>query len=257
MTATPNVEWLNDAELQLGDTSFVAVRTKGKRFESTRDRFCVVKRPDLVRKYVALVGDLAPRRIVELGIWQGGSTALLAALTRPECLVAVELRDQRIEALDAFLADHDLMDAVHPFYGVDQGNSARLREILDGTLGDDDVDLVIDDASHDLDLTRSSFNVLFPRIRPGGLFVIEDWSWAHLGYGVARPHDVPLTTLVFELVMALPSQLGLIDDIAIDRDWAVIRRGPLPLDADSFDVSECYTERGRRLVSPFAFGLSP
>ena len=41
------------------------------------------------------------------------------------------------------------------------------------------LDLVIDDASHLLPETTASFNVLFPRLRAGGLFVIEDWSWQH------------------------------------------------------------------------------
>ena len=37
------------------------------------------------------------------------------------------------------------------------------------------LDLVIDDASHLYGPTMASFEVLFPRLRPGGLYVIEDW----------------------------------------------------------------------------------
>jgi hypothetical protein len=36
--------------------------------------------------------------------------------------------------------------------------------------------------------------------------VIEDWSWAHVGYGAHRPTETPLTVLVFEITMALPSR---------------------------------------------------
>jgi hypothetical protein len=39
------------------------------------------------------------------------------------------------------------------------------------------VDLVIDDASHLYPFTKGSFETLFPRLRPGGLYIIEDWSW--------------------------------------------------------------------------------
>jgi predicted methyltransferase len=35
------------------------------------------------------------------------------------------------------------------------------------------LDLVVDDTSH-LGPTRASFNTLFPRLRPGGVYVIED-----------------------------------------------------------------------------------
>ncbi len=40
--------------------------------------------------------------------------------------------------------------------------------------------------------TRTSFEVLFPRLRPGGLFVIEDWNWQHLrAKGRQRAIDEP------------------------------------------------------------------
>src|SRR4051812_20409829 len=91
------------------------------------------------------------------------------------------------------------------------------------------LDLIVDDASHDLELTRASFNALFPRSRPGGVFVIEDWAWAHVGYGVARPDDTPLSVLVFEVLLGLAARPLVIEDTRVTRDWAVVRRGPEPL----------------------------
>jgi hypothetical protein len=41
------------------------------------------------------------------------------------------------------------------------------------------LDLVIDDASHIYGPTKASFQALFPLLRPGGLYLIEDWAWAH------------------------------------------------------------------------------
>lgn len=112
------------------------------------------------------------------------------------------------------------------------------------------LDLVIDDASHRVDLTRASFNVLFPYVRPGGVFIIEDWGWAHTTYSARLPGETPLTKLVFEIVMACPSTPGLIADVTVDRDWTLVRRGPLEVDPDHFDIAACISDRGRALLSP-------
>jgi hypothetical protein len=118
--------------------------------------------------------------IVELGISQGGSTALASILTDPRKLVAVELEPEPVEPLEAFLRRTGRDTTTRTYYGVDQSDRSRLTEILDAEFGDEPIDLVIDDASHLLEPTRASFEVLFPRLRPGGLFVIEDWNWQHL-----------------------------------------------------------------------------
>ena len=39
------------------------------------------------------------------------------------------------------------------------------------------LDLVIDDASHELHATKASFETLFPLLRSGGWYIIEDWIW--------------------------------------------------------------------------------
>lgn len=48
---------------------------------------------------------------------------------------------------------------------------------LPGLLGGS-FDLIVDDASHDGDLTRRSFDLLWPLVSPGGFYVVEDWTVA-------------------------------------------------------------------------------
>src|SRR5258708_2927166 len=36
-------------------------------------------------------------------------------------------------------------------------------------------DLIVDDASHDGKLTGRTFEIMWPRVNPGGFYVVEDW----------------------------------------------------------------------------------
>jgi hypothetical protein len=58
-------------------------------------------------------------------------------------------------------------------YVVDQGSKAELEKFLRG-LGDGQFDIVIDDGSHRADHQQLSFGLLFPRLKTGGLYFIED-----------------------------------------------------------------------------------
>jgi predicted O-methyltransferase YrrM len=141
---------------------------------------CVKKPPALVEAVATLLAGFQQANIVELGISQGGSTALMAQLGRPRKLVALELSPEPVTELQDFIDASGMGDNVRPYYGVDQSDRERVTQILDHEFGDEPLDLVLDDASHLLELTRTSFEVLFPRLRPGGLFVLEDWNWQHL-----------------------------------------------------------------------------
>jgi predicted O-methyltransferase YrrM len=189
--------WLSEHVLQLDGVQFVA-HGATNRFTSTPDRFCVVKRPDLVGSYLDLLAELRPSTIVEPGVYQGGSCALMALAADPDVLVSVEFSEERVPALDTLIATRGLGDRVHVHHGVDQADGPTLGRIVDDHLEGRPLDLVVDDASHLMGPTRASFNALFPRLRPGGIYVIEDWSWAHVGYGTHRPTETPLTVLVFE-----------------------------------------------------------
>ncbi len=249
MSSEPaSISWIDDENFTIGHTAFRSAIFD--RFTSTPEQFCVVKTRSLVERYIDLLTGLAPKRIMELGIAKGGSTAMLAALLRPEKLVAVDIIADRVQALDAFIEAEGLAGRVEAHYSVDQADRHQLGAIVDAAFGDEPLDLVLDDASHDFEMTRITFDLLFPRLRPGGVFVIEDWAWAHVGWNVQRPGAVPLSMLVFETILALPQRPGLIDSIAIDEDWAVITRGDLEVDAATFSLRRHASQRGRDLVIP-------
>lgn len=244
-TGGAQFEWRGDDQLWIDGTEFRVV--PAGRSPSTPGRFLLLKTRHMVDAYVDLAAALEPRRIVELGIFEGGSTALLELLCRPDRLVAVELSADRVPALDQFLARRGAEDRVRPCYGVNQAAADVMTPILRENFGSSLLDLVVDDASHELDLTRQSFNLLFPLLRPGGLYVVEDWGWGHLPF--ARERRGPsLAKLVLQLVLSVPYANGVIEEITVNRHWAVVRRGhasiPLP-----FDIASQISDRGRQLLS--------
>jgi predicted O-methyltransferase YrrM len=247
---TDDLVWTADDRFTIGPISFECALYD--RFVSEPDRFCIIKPRKLVEQYRQLFADLAPKRIIELGINRGGSTAMLAALTHPEVLVAVDVLPDRVEALDRFLEAQGLAERSHVHWGIDQGDRPTLARLVDDALAGEPLDLIIDDASHDLELSRASFEVLFPRLRPGGVYVLEDWAWAHVSWNATRPHDTPLTVLPFEFVVALPQTDGLIDKIEIDRHWVLVRKGELELPHDGFAIADWYAARGKDLIAPLA-----
>lgn len=219
------------------------------------EELLVFKRPWMIDSYAALVETLQPRNIFELGIFKGGSCAFFHRLARADKLVAIELERQRVAAVDKYIREQGLENSLVPIYGVDQSDAQRLHEILGEQFGDDNLDLVIDDASHFLDETRISFNVLFPRLRPGGVYIIEDWSWAHGPMDLPDdttafyPEREPLTKLLFELVLACGSNPDLIEKIEINHNTAFVWRGPRQVDAREFDIAMSTLARGRKLIA--------
>jgi len=190
-------------------------------------RFCLLKHPRVVERYVELLAGLQPHTVVEVGIFEGASTALLHQLARPSRLIAFEYNREPLNAkLDAFIAEHDRSGAMSVHYGVDQSDTKRLSSILSVELGGAALDLVIDDASHLLEPSRATFEELFPRLRPGGLYVLEDWA---IGLGpntAGEPGDRLLVELVHDIVNVKGSRRSLIGDINITPAWVAITRGP-------------------------------
>lgn len=246
------LRWVSDDVLEVGGTRFTIsvdpdVYTTAV---PTGREFMLVKRRAMVEW---LAGRLSPEdnsNILEVGIYKGGSTAFLNALLRPAIQVAVELEPEPVQALEEY-AGSGASGALHCFYGVDQADEIALARIIEETFAGAPLDLVVDDASHLYRETRSTFEVAFPKLRPGGRYIIEDWNWAHMdedlwqyagGYWADRP---ALTNLIVELIMVAGSDRGAISEITVDRDMVEIVRGARALPAP-FRLASSYLNRGLR-----------
>ena len=192
------------------------------------------------RRFFASHREFVPRRIFELGIWDGGSTVFWYETLRPAKLIAVDIADRDNDPLfDAYVASRGAVDNIETYWRTDQRDARRLRELAARLAGP--IDLVIDDASHQYTPTRSSFEALFPMLRPGGMYVIEDWPWGHLEEYRRPDHpwhgEPPLTRFVHDLVELQGSAPGLVAGLTVNYAFVAVERGDdTGEDRDGFSV---------------------
>jgi hypothetical protein len=185
------------------------------------------------------------RGVLELGIWDGGSIAFWLEHLRPARLSAVDWLDREDNPyFTAYLARRGLTDRVRTHWRLDQSDGAALRRIVDDELHGE-LDLVIDDGSHRYGPTRASFEALFPRLAPGGLYVIEDWAWEHWAevhdFGAPPAERDSPTRLIFELVEAAGSDKQLIAAVHVYAGFVVVERGPAAV--ESLDLGRTIVRR--------------
>jgi hypothetical protein len=235
------LKWTRDDTFWIGDTEYVC-RPVFRRFRSTASRFCLLKPRWAVEEYERLVDERSPQNIVEVGVYHGASTALLAEVARPKKLVAFDIAETRSPALDEWVRGRGLEQRVVAEFGIDQADAARLADVVDREFANEQLDLVIDDASHALEPTRQTFNCLFPRLVVEGVYVIEDW-W------------MQLAPLVVELIVIAALQPTIVADIRVNHGWVVVRRGNADLDTASFDASSLLWPGAQAVIESFeSFG---
>jgi len=235
--------WTHPDTFMLGGIEFVC-RALMRGFPSTPERMLLVKSRWQAEWYEQFLRHLRPKSVVEVGTFDGASLAMCAEIAQPQRLVGIDLRSEPSRALATYIEQRGLEDRVRPYYGVDQTDAARLNEILDGEFGDGRLDLVIDDASHALDATRETFDILFPRVRPGGVYLVEDWP-THRFPQVTRP----LASFVFELWLACSETPDAVAEMQVNRNYVIVRRGPGALESGEFALSKCYGPRERALLA--------
>nr|AHA81984.1 Arm14 [uncultured bacterium] len=130
-----------------------------------------------------------PVRVLEIGIGGyagdlgGGSLRMWKKYFHRGMIFGLDLFDKsalnqpRLTALTGDQADADTLTAIAERYGP--------------------FDIVIDDGSHENEHVRTSFDALFPYVRSGGLYVIEDMQTAYIPRfgGTAGPVAGPDTSI--------------------------------------------------------------
>ena len=205
-----------------GENFVITVPVKELRL-STSEAFTIAKNEPYLRVYEDLASAFSPRSILELGIFQGGSYAFLDKLFKPRRMSAVEISPKPVAPLVQYVEDKEGR-FVH--FSTSQSDRKILEHIVRNELANE-LDLVVDDASHSYEQTKASFEILFPLLHPSGIYVIEDWSWAHLrNY---QSPDAPFSThhalsnLLFEQLMLMGST-SLISEIRVWPFLYLIRK---------------------------------
>jgi len=190
---------------------------------SDESAFTLVKTPEYVNLYILLTNIMKPKTILEVGVFQGGSYVMLDKLFKPDAMSAIELSPKPIAPLQNYCKSRE---GRFVRWGCNQVDTDTLQSIVANDLGGR-LDLVVDDASHLYDETRSTFNTLFPLLSPGGYYIIEDWSWAHApayqGEGAPLAQKPALTNLLIDLLL-LHGSTRLLGEIRIYKPFALIRK---------------------------------
>lgn len=235
--------WTTDRAL-IGDLVFRIEQAKEDRWELGDGCFSLYKNEQLLRQFERFWSNTTfrPRRMLEIGIWDGGSTALWNELLQPERLAAVDSMDREDSPyFRRYVEANGLGGRVTTHWRTDQADAAALRRIVEHDLGGE-LDFVIDDGSHLYAPTRASFEALFPLLPPGGVYVIEDWAWEHWPEfqdpGNFWAGERGLSGLVSELVAATGTTRTLIRSLSVYEGFVAIVRGDGPQSPTGFRLND-------------------
>jgi hypothetical protein len=229
------LEWLDDRVLLDGIVFFIE-QSNGNPAADSRDGFRFYKTKWLLNEYERLFRAYPqePANVLELGIWDGGSLALWFECLKPKKLVGVDLK-ARVDSpyFNRYVEERAVDGRIKTYWRTNQADAEAVLSIVDREF-DGPLDIVFDDASHLYSPTKASFEMLFPRIRPGGMYIIEDWAWKHWRQFTPHPSwvdDRTPTPLVVELTELLGTTQGVIQTVCAYRGFVAIQRGdkPIPL----------------------------
>jgi hypothetical protein len=231
-----DIRWLDDMNIQCKGVKLRL--TRGFNIETSNDEVITLfKQPIFIRNYIDQLDGLKVDSMVEVGVWDGGSAIFFWNLLKPKKMCCIELK-KRVEKLSGYIEREQLSDKFRIHLGVDQADRESLNSIMEKEYSDSPLDLVIDDASHLYSPSRATFETLFPRLRPGGLYILEDWKanllFTHLG-GEASADFPPFHQLVHELLDVSMRAPDVISAVKCYHNFVVLERGTETI-GEAFDI---------------------
>ena len=225
------LEWRKDRMIY-GNLIFRLQHGMDETWELGNNCFVFYKTQALVKQYDRYFNgtrNFKAENIFELGMWDGGSAAFWFEFFQPRRHVGADIQNKSDSPYFVkFLEERNIRDRLKICWNTNQTDRNRLLEIYNSEF-DAPLDCVIDDASHLYVPTKESFETLFPLLRPGGIFIIEDWAWAHwkMGHEANHPfeNEIPLTRLITELTEVVGTGSGIISDLKVYQGFTVVERG--------------------------------
>lgn len=244
------LDWRSESELVIDGVHFDC-SIDDYTGKTTKDRIVLLKSRSVLDLYARIFADAPPRTMLEFGIFQGGSPALYALWLELEKFVGIDISEP-VTAFEDFCRSHQVGRKIRSYYGVSQTDRSRIEEIVRKEFGDTPLDVIIDDASHYYEYSRRTFEIAFPLLRPGGLYVIEDWGWAHWPnwsrFEKTYGGHTSLSMLIMELLMLCASRRDLISEVRVFPAFVFVRKSPEAMPLAEFALDEAYSKREIELV---------
>ena len=113
--------------------------------------------------YEQLLGGKRKRalRVLEIGVGHGGSLRMWAAYLPKGRVIGLDLRARALEHADPPRIEVVIGDQADP-------------EVLAALAGRGPFDVIVDDGCHRTPAQRASFEALWPALKPGGWYAVED-----------------------------------------------------------------------------------
>ena len=118
----------------------------------------------IYQRYLADITAPAPV-ILELGVHRGDSLEMLADYFPAALVLGVDAN-----AMDMAFST----PRIKAYQGLQDDPALHARILAENKITV--YDLIIDDCAHIGSLAATSFQILFPKLKPGGLYIIEDWG---------------------------------------------------------------------------------
>jgi demethylmacrocin O-methyltransferase len=128
--------------------------------------------------------------LLEIGVLNGGSILYWDSLLKHP--------DTRIIGMDRSLPEIETSDRVF-LHECDQNDRAGLERIARMY---QPFDVIIDDGSHQRKETQTCFDTLYPFLRAGGYYVVEDWAVGY--FAESLPQYAGMVEWILELVGGHP-----------------------------------------------------
>jgi hypothetical protein len=152
----------------------------------------------LTPRYEQLFAPLRdrPLRLLELGVDRGGSLKMWRDYFPSGSIVGLDAEEISLDE-----------ERIRVYRGLQQDTA--LLDRIGAECAPDGFDVIIDDASHIGELTRTSFWHLFTRwLAPGGIYAIEDWG---TGYWRDWPDGSPSGSGMVGFLKELVDEVGVWD----------------------------------------------
>jgi cephalosporin hydroxylase len=248
------IKWGNQGsdyhDFTLKGVPFRLVLANHNKHKTTDEFIVLLKNKTLLNTQARLLDYAKPKNMVELGLYEGGS-AIFWHLFYDMRYLGFDILE-RPQAIASWIKRLGLEKEVRLEYKTSQSDEVAINSAVNAHFGEADIDVVIDDASHQYHLSRRSFEILFPRVRNGGIYCLEDWSWAHANSDQWQRDrfwgDGPaLTNLLFEVTMLMGtkpdwfSQMNVIGQAAYLFSTGKAPRTGISFDRDILKQSRTFT----------------